>query len=155
MEDYVHRVGRTGRAGSAGQATSFYTDRDLVPSVFLFNLFVMLIWIYIFICSDPDWCSLVLKFLVAQIKKAIADAQSGNKVAFATGKVWIFSATHSDEVCVFIFYHICNLFLSLPATLSLTSLQCIVVFILYIEVGQLKCFSMTYSSFLCYSKTKC
>lgn len=97
----------------------------------------------------------MLKFLVAQIKKAIADAQSGNKVAFATGKVWIFSATHSDEVCVFIFYHICNLFLSLPATLSLTSLQCIVVFILYIEVGQLKCFSMTYSSFLCYSKTKC
>ncbi|WCJ34919.1 ATP-dependent RNA helicase DBP2 [Euphorbia peplus] len=30
MEDYVHRVGRTGRAGSAGQATSFYTDRDMI-----------------------------------------------------------------------------------------------------------------------------
>jgi superfamily II DNA/RNA helicase len=32
MEDYVHRIGRTGRAGSTGQATSFYTDQDLVPS---------------------------------------------------------------------------------------------------------------------------
>uniref|UniRef100_A0A2N9J4M0 RNA helicase n=1 Tax=Fagus sylvatica TaxID=28930 RepID=A0A2N9J4M0_FAGSY len=30
MEDYVHRIGRTGRAGSMGQATSFYTDRDMV-----------------------------------------------------------------------------------------------------------------------------
>ena len=32
MEDYVHRIGRTGRAGLTGQATSFYTDQDLVPS---------------------------------------------------------------------------------------------------------------------------
>lgn len=55
VEDYVHRIGRTGRGGSMGQATSFYTDRDML--------------------------------LVAQIKKAIVDAESGNAVAFATGKV--------------------------------------------------------------------
>ncbi|GLT64581.1 hypothetical protein SLA2020_370660 [Shorea laevis] len=55
MEDYVHRIGRTGRAGSMGQATSFYTDYDMV--------------------------------LVAQIKKAIADVESGNPMAYATGKV--------------------------------------------------------------------
>ncbi|XP_065847621.1 DEAD-box ATP-dependent RNA helicase 20-like [Euphorbia lathyris] len=55
MEDYVHRVGRTGRAGSAGQATSFYTDRDMI--------------------------------LVAQIKKAIADVESGSTMTFATGKI--------------------------------------------------------------------
>ncbi|KAK9998959.1 hypothetical protein SO802_018562 [Lithocarpus litseifolius] len=54
MEDYVHRIGRTGRAGSMGQATSFYTDRDMV--------------------------------LVAQIKKAIADVESGNPVNYAVGK---------------------------------------------------------------------
>lgn len=33
------------------------------------------------------WLDLSLKFLVAQIRKAIADAQSGNVIAFATGKV--------------------------------------------------------------------
>nr|XP_023871425.1 DEAD-box ATP-dependent RNA helicase 52A-like [Quercus suber]POE87147.1 dead-box atp-dependent rna helicase 52a [Quercus suber] len=64
MEDYVHRIGRTGRAGSMGQATSFYTDRDMV--------------------------------LVAQIKKAIADVQSGNPVNYAVGKVDLVIITNCD-----------------------------------------------------------
>ncbi|ERN04183.1 DEAD-box ATP-dependent RNA helicase 20 [Amborella trichopoda] len=54
MEDYVHRIGRTGRAGTTGQATSFYTDRDML--------------------------------VVAHIRKGIADVESGNAMAFATGK---------------------------------------------------------------------
>ena len=35
----MHRIGRTGRAGSMGQATSFYTDRDMVLLLLLFATF--------------------------------------------------------------------------------------------------------------------
>ncbi|KAH7564723.1 hypothetical protein JRO89_XS09G0014100 [Xanthoceras sorbifolium] len=91
MEDYVHRIGRTGRAGSMGKATSFYTDRDMVFTNFLSFVFPFLLLISTS-RYDPNvsvWFDLILKFLVAQIKKAIADAESGNAIAFATGKVKI------------------------------------------------------------------
>ena len=35
--------------------------------------------------------SYMLQYLVAQIKKAIVDVESGNTVSYATGKVWLSS----------------------------------------------------------------
>lgn len=89
MEDYVHRIGRTGRAGSTGQATSFYTDRDMVfPSLsahvasFLYPLLNKQAFILLPLGA-------IIQYLVAQIRKAIADVGSGNTVTFATGKVCV------------------------------------------------------------------
>lgn len=57
MEDYVHRIGRTGRAGSTGQATSFYTDRDMVTQVLsCFNIYL---YTWIFLLSLMQCCPVV------------------------------------------------------------------------------------------------
>lgn len=110
MEDYVHRIGRTGRAGSTGQATSFYTDRDMViyplPNSSSHLRFLLLINL-----SDS---SIGIQYLVAQIKKAIQDVESGNTLCFATGKVCsIFFAS-----AFFVLFIIYSLKLSVPNKLE-------------------------------------
>lgn len=94
MEDYVHRIGRTGRAGSTGKATSFYTDRDMVLFYFFTSLFAsslssfMCLLVMLRDFSNTVYAFTILQYLVAQIRKAIADVESGNTVTYATGKVW-------------------------------------------------------------------
>lgn len=51
MEDYVHRIGRTGRAGSTGHATSFYTDRDMVVTLFYFHCIRESLFLFIMNCG--------------------------------------------------------------------------------------------------------
>lgn len=78
-----------------GQATSFYTDRDMVLS-FLYLFFFFLLFLTLTSLSRILRSIFIgdgkLQFLVAHIKKAIADVESGNPVAFATGKVQVYSA---------------------------------------------------------------
>lgn len=88
MEDYVHRIGRTGRAGSTGRATSFYTDRDMVfPFAILTFSLCLLIYVDVPVLTCALLLCLISQYLVAQIRRAIADIGSGNDVTIAMGKV--------------------------------------------------------------------
>ena len=95
MEDYVHRIGRTGRAGSMGQATSFYTDRDMVFCTTPLPFTSIHPCFHLRMTFTLD-CECILQVLVAQIKKAIADVESGNPVNYAVGKVDLVIITYCD-----------------------------------------------------------
>lgn len=70
------------------------------------------IWLTSLRCFSYIWWSLLsvhylfimpvllLQYLVAQIKKAMADVQSGNTVTYATGKAWFFSSlfVHTNKL---------------------------------------------------------
>ena len=71
----------------------------LLPFTQIVTWYFLLAFVFLFLLLLPTsrydtnvfiWFDL-LKFLVAQIKKAIADAESGNVIGFATGKVKICS----------------------------------------------------------------
>lgn len=69
-----------------------------------------------------DWCECILQVLVAQIKKAIADVQSGNPVNYAVGKVDLVIRTYCNcfllTIDILSFLHFLLKQLQLPLDLS-------------------------------------